>query len=128
ADHIIDLGPGAGIKGGQVVAAGPVDSIRNHPQSITGRYLREPIQHRLDPRRPTNDKTTFMQIKGAYAHNLQNINVSIPLERLTVITGVSGSGKSSLAHEVLLNNLREQLADKPAASPGSAWQNCEEID
>src|SRR5690625_2928514 len=128
ADHIIDLGPGAGIKGGEVVAAGPVDSIRNHPQSITGRYLREPIQHSLEPRRPTDDETTFMEIKGACAHNLQHIDVSIPLQRLTVITGVSGSGKSSLAHEVLLTNLRQQLADQPASTQGQAWQNCEQID
>lgn len=144
ADHIIDMGPGAGVKGGQIVATGSVEEIRNHPQSITGQYLRTPIQHSIEPRRPIERKQSFLDIVGGQAHNLKAVNAQIPLERLTVITGVSGSGKSSLAHEVLLKNLKLALhhqeeekraaraqgdtgpegSQTPAPTATVPWQDC----
>lgn len=115
ADHIIDLGPGAGSRGGEIVASGTVEEIRQHPLSVTGQYLRYPIQHTLTPRRPITKKHPMLTVVGAHAHNLKHITAHFPLQRLTVITGVSGSGKSSLAHEVLLRNLKEALHTTPAA-------------
>src|SRR5699024_2709457 len=102
ADHIIDLGPGAGIRGGQIVASGTIDDIREHPESMTVQELSAPIIHSLTARRPIKKAQHMLEIRGARVHNLKDINVQLPLQRLTVITVVSGSGKSSLAHEVLL--------------------------
>lgn len=136
ADHIIDLGPGAGIRGGAIVASGTVDEIRQHPESMTGQYLRAPIQHSLTARRPIDDTHPMLTIQGARVHNLKDIDVQFPLQRLTVITGVSGSGKSSLAHEVLLKNLKLALQKERSAradtdaepeatsTVGPRWQNC----
>jgi excinuclease ABC subunit A len=105
AQHVIDLGPGAGRLGGWVVAEGTADELSRHPDSITGRFLREPLKHPVQPRRPVNRKTPSIEIAGAELHNLQDITVRFPLGRLTVVTGVSGSGKSTLARDVLRENL-----------------------
>jgi excinuclease ABC subunit A len=105
AQHVIDLGPGAGRLGGWVVAEGTADELARHPDSITGRFLREPLRHPVQPRRPVNRKTPAVDVGGANLHNLQDITVRIPLGRLTVVTGVSGSGKSTLARDVLRENL-----------------------
>lgn len=130
ADYVIDIGPGAGSKGGQIVATGPVSAIRAHPHSITGKYLRDPIQHQLTPRRPISKAHSFINIEQAQIHNLKNINVKIPLERLTVITGVSGSGKSSLAYGVLLKNIQRVLTQERKGEKNrntTQWQNCKKI-
>ncbi len=105
AQHVIDLGPGAGRLGGRVVAEGTADELSRNPDSITGRFLREPLKHPVQPRRPVNRKTPSIEVVGANLHNLQDIAVRFPLGRLTVVTGVSGSGKSTLARDVLRENL-----------------------
>lgn len=108
ADHIIDIGPGAGEHGGEVVAQGTVDDIINNDNSITGRYLKG-VQSIPVPkkRRPFNGR--YIQIKGARHHNLKKINARIPLGTLTCVTGVSGSGKSTLIQETLYPRLMYRL-------------------
>ncbi len=105
AQHVIDLGPGAGRLGGWVVAEGTADELSRNPKSITGKFLREPLKHPVQPRRPVNRKTPSIEVARANLHNLQDITVRFPLGRLTVVTGVSGSGKSTLARDVLRENL-----------------------
>ncbi|MCI9447119.1 MAG: excinuclease ABC subunit UvrA [Lachnospiraceae bacterium] len=107
ADHIVDIGPGAGEHGGELVAQGTAQDIMNNPQSITGAYLSGKVQIPVpeERRKPTG----FLKIKGAQENNLQNINVEIPLGVLTCITGVSGSGKSSLTNEILYKRLARDL-------------------
>jgi len=105
ADHVIDLGPGAGRLGGAVVAAGTAAQLQKNPQSVTGRFLARPLQHPLQPPRRVDAKTPALEIRNARLHNLQRIHARVPLGRLTVVTGVSGSGKSTLARDVLHANL-----------------------
>ena len=107
ADHVIDLGPGAGVHGGAVVGAGTVKDLIANSASVTGRFLREPLQHPAEPQRAVSTSTAALRIEKANLHNLRDIDVRIPLGRLIVITGVSGSGKSSLARGVLFASLRE---------------------
>lgn len=108
ADYIVDVGPGAGIHGGQIVCAGDAEAIKACEQSVTGQYL---SGRRAVPvpaaRRKGNGK--FLDIRGAAENNLQNINVKIPLGELVCVTGVSGSGKSSLINEVLYKTLAREL-------------------
>jgi excinuclease ABC subunit A len=105
AEHIIDLGPGAGANGGRLVAEGTIQDIVRNEESLTGRLLREPLKHPLHKaRRRTAAKS--VEIVGATLHNLKNVNVKIPLQRLICVTGVSGSGKSTLVRNVLYENLK----------------------
>ncbi|MCC6382074.1 MAG: excinuclease ABC subunit UvrA [Dehalococcoidia bacterium] len=108
ADWIIDMGPGAGVHGGHVVAEGSLEAIRSAPESITGAYLsgrREiPVPAR---RRPGNGK--HLAIRGARENNLRNVDVAIPLAELVAVTGVSGSGKSSLITEILVKRAAQVL-------------------
>jgi excinuclease ABC subunit A len=113
ADHIVDLGPGAGVRGGQVVATGTAGELQRNPRSITGRFLARPLRHAASPQRTTDDSTPRLRIEGAHLHNLRDIDVEVPLGRIVVITGVSGSGKSTLARNVLFANLHARVgADK----------------
>jgi excinuclease ABC subunit A len=116
ADHIIDLGPGAGVRGGQVVAAGTARALQANPQSVTGRFLARPLRHPAAPRRATSPRTAALQIESAYLHNLRNVDVRVPLGRLVAITGVSGSGKSSLARDVLYASLRAMVGARSAVA------------
>ena len=108
SDYIIDLGPGAGSHGGEIVAEGTVEEIKENPNSITGQYLsgRKKIEVPQERRKP-NGK--WLEIIGARENNLKNINVNIPLGVFTCITGVSGSGKSSLINEILYKRLANEL-------------------
>ncbi len=109
ADHVIDLGPGAGTRGGRLVAQGTATELARLANSATGRSLATPYQHSRSRRRPVARDTPFIQVDGATLHNLRKVDARIPLGRLSVITGVSGSGKSSLARDVLLGNLKRLL-------------------
>lgn len=115
ADYIVDVGPGAGSHGGEIVAQGSVEDIIAAPRSITGQYLsgKKKIPVPQTRRKP---KKGALKIMGAAEHNLKNLNISIPLGTLTVVTGVSGSGKSSLVNEVIYKNIARQFykaKDKP---------------
>jgi excinuclease ABC subunit A len=108
ADWIVDLGPGAGEHGGEVIAEGPIEKILQSKESLTAAYLTRRLQIPIpENRRPGNDKT--LSVIGARQNNLKNIDVHIPLGRLVCITGVSGSGKSSLMVEVIYKALARQL-------------------
>ncbi len=107
ADNIIDIGPGAGEFGGSVVENGPYDKIIKSKKSLTAKYLRGERKIEIPARRRSNTK--HLVIKGAQENNLKNIDVSIPLNTLTCVTGVSGSGKSSLIKDVLANSLRNKF-------------------
>ncbi|MEK7231944.1 MAG: excinuclease ABC subunit UvrA [Pseudomonadota bacterium] len=111
AAHVIDLGPGAGKLGGHVIAAGSVRDVMQNSASVTGRFLASPLKHPLHPPRPVGRQTPALEIVGASLHNLQNINLRVPLGRLSVITGVSGSGKSTLARDVLYANLAHRVGE-----------------
>ncbi|ULY60530.1 excinuclease ABC subunit UvrA [Bordetella pertussis] len=123
ASHIIDIGPGAGIRGGRVVAQGSAQDLIDAPESVTGRYLAKPLAHPLNGRRAVTADTPMIRVHGARLHNLRSVDASIPIGRLNVVTGVSGSGKSTLAREVLLDNLVQAVSQGKA--PG--WSGCERI-
>ena len=107
ADYIVDIGPGAGSEGGNVVIAGTVEDIMADPNSITGRYLKHELYIPVPKKRRKPEK--FLKIKGACENNLKNINVDVPLGVFTCVTGVSGSGKSSLINEILYKRLAHDL-------------------
>ena len=117
ADHVIDLGPGAGTRGGAVVAEGSAAELMKSPDSITGRFLAHPLAHPLVAPRITGERSPAIAVSGARLHNLNNVRARIPLERLTVITGVSGSGKSTLARDVLYANLLELVGNPRRRKP-----------
>ncbi|MCI8738063.1 MAG: excinuclease ABC subunit UvrA [Lachnospiraceae bacterium] len=107
ADHIIDIGPGAGSRGGKVIAQGTAEEICQVEESITGQYLSGKLQIPVPAERKT--PAGFLTVKGARENNLKNIDVDIPLGIMTCVTGVSGSGKSSLVNEILYKHLAKSL-------------------
>jgi excinuclease ABC subunit A len=109
ADHVLDLGPEAGARGGELVGAGTVAELTANPRSTTGRFLREPLLHPAQPHRPVNAATPRLTLERVTLHNIRGSDVHIPLGRLVVITGVSGSGKSTVARDVLYANLRRLI-------------------
>ncbi len=120
ADHVIDLGPGAGVRGGEVVAAGTVEDLKRNPASITGRFLKNPLRHAAEPRRATTAREPHLRLDSVQLHNVHKTDIGVPIGRLVVVTGVSGSGKSTVARDVLYTNLKRLLA-KPvrgAKAPG----------
>lgn len=128
SDYIIDMGPGAGENGGEIVFEGKYDDILNSETSLTGNYLSRKLKIEIpDKRRKGNGK--YFEIIGAKEHNLKNINVKIPLNTFTCITGVSGSGKSTLIYEILYKGLKE-IFFKSGEKPGlfKEFKGIENID
>ena len=115
ADYIVDIGPGAGIHGGHVVAEGTIDDIMKVENSITGQYLSGKKKIKIPSKR--REPKGFVKVKGAKENNLQNIDIEFPLGVLTCVTGVSGSGKSSLVNEILYKVLAKEL-NRAKAKPG----------
>jgi excinuclease ABC subunit A len=129
ASHVIDIGPGAGVRGGRVIAQGSVADVMASEESITGRYLKSPLRHPATAQRPVRKDTPRLRLRGAKLHNLRNADAEIPLGRLTVVTGVSGSGKSTLARDVLLANLQRAVdADPRRKKFAGPWSGCAGID
>ena len=123
ADHIVDLGPRAGLHGGQVVATGTLGDIERNPNSETARCLKAPVRHPIrGSRRALRGVEDWIEIRRARANNLKNIDVRFPVGRLSVITGISGSGKSTLVHDVIWAAVREQLQERKRAGNGDLFK------
>ncbi len=130
ADHIIDIGPGAGVHGGQIVASGSLDCILGEPASITGQYLSGRKSIPIPGKRTLPDKSARVRLKGATGNNLQAITVDIPCGLFTCITGVSGSGKSTLINQTLYPVTARELngATTLTASPHGGVEGLEHLD
>jgi excinuclease ABC subunit A len=121
ADYVVDLGPGAGVHGGEVVAAGTPGSITESGDSLTGKYLRQPLPALEQDDRRTGDSGNLV-VRGASENNLKSIDVEIPLRVFTCVTGVSGSGKSTLVNDVLYRSLHRHFYQSTKYPPGKHEQ------
>ena len=152
AEHVIDIGPGAGMRGGRVIHTGTVKQLEKNKESLTGRFLANPLQHPLFQPRPTVPLTAakagkkppsplagegrgegeniWLQITGAQLNNLKQIDIDIPLQRLVCVSGVSGSGKSTLVREVLVRSLKQLLAraGKRGRVANDHYHGCDRLD
>ena len=128
SDYLIDIGPGAGKFGGKVVACGTPQEVMNHKDSITGKYLKGELKVDIPSKRREGHGKDIMVV-GACANNLKDITVSFPLGKLTVVTGVSGSGKSSLVNDILLKGLQQKhYKTKEKPGPHSSINDGDQID
>jgi excinuclease ABC subunit A len=109
ADHVVDLGPGAGVHGGHIVAQGSAAEVAAHPDSITGQYLSGRRRIEIPAKRHTPDPKRVLRVSGATANNLKNVSAEFPLGLMTCVTGVSGSGKSTLVNDTLFRAVATQL-------------------
>jgi excinuclease ABC subunit A len=129
ADHVIDLGPGAGVHGGMIVAQGTPAEVRANPESLTGRYLSGTLQIAVPPLRTPRQPSRVLRLLGASGNNLKNLDVNVPIGLFTCVTGVSGSGKSTLINDTLLRRAVAELGGGPNdAAPCRALQGLEHID
>ena len=123
ADHVIDMGPAAGVHGGQIIAEGTPDEVMANPKSLTADYLNGTKEIPIPPRRPVEKAKRKVTLKGATGNNLKNVDATIPLGSFTCITGVSGGGKSTLIIETLYKALARKL--NGASSPPQPYQSLE---
>jgi excinuclease ABC subunit A len=128
ADHLIDIGPGAGKRGGHLVAQGSVADLSAQADSVTGRLLAHPLKHPLVARRSVEPGAPALRVRGASLHNLQGFDVQVPLQRLVAVTGVSGSGKSTMARDVLLANVQSALTGNRKWAGCTGLEGSEQID
>ncbi len=129
ADHVIDLGPGAGSQGGALVVAGSLNKIMREKRSVTGRYLARPLSHPLiDARRKVTRAMPSLEVLNAHLHNLRVARLRLPLERLVCVTGVSGSGKSTLVRKVLHDNIQRLLATRRGRKKALNLHGCEALE
>ncbi|HCV21755.1 MAG TPA: excinuclease ABC subunit UvrA [Gammaproteobacteria bacterium] len=129
ADHVVDLGPGAGIHGGRVVAQGLPETIAASTESVTGRYLKGELQIELPATRTAPASDQLLAIRGAHGNNLQNLDVEIPVGLFTCVTGVSGSGKSTLINHTLYPALARHLhSGRHRPAPHQAIEGLEHFD
>ena len=129
ADHVIDLGPGAGVHGGAIVAQGTPEEIRRNSASLTGRYLSGTLQIQIPKLRTPRQPARNLRLTGASGNNLKNVDLEIPLGLFTCVTGVSGSGKSTLVLDTLLRRTIAELGGGPSdAAPCKGLQGLQHID
>lgn len=130
ADHIIDIGPGAGVHGGQVIAQGTAKEIMANPNSITGKFLSGKEKIEIPKKRTALDKSKLLKLKGATGNNLKGVNLEIPVGLFTCITGVSGSGKSTLINDTLFPLAQNALnrAEKTDFAPYKSIEGLEYFD
>ncbi|MBU2097954.1 MAG: ATP-binding cassette domain-containing protein, partial [Gammaproteobacteria bacterium] len=137
ADFLIDVGPGAGVKGGEIVATGTLAQLKKNKRSLTGQFLANPMRHPLTDVRDSQSRDQFdteqLSITGARLNNLRKLDINIPLRRLVAVSGVSGSGKSTLIRGVLFNNVQAALSEagrftKKSARKAINWQGCDNLD